>query len=102
MYSAFGNTKLARKLFWCVVVVDVALLLLLCPLAVAGKLLVLAALLLAFLVNGFVGAYALDTGLFFEVKLDRRFQKVCQGLGGNFIGEANDYWASVRKGLAQS
>lgn len=100
MYSAFGNTRRARKLYRVAVGLDWALLLLLCPLVVTGKLVVLAALLLAFLVNGVAVAYALDTGLFFEMRVDRRFQKVCQGLG--FIGEANDYAATVRQALGQS
>ena len=86
---AQGNTKLARRLLWFAAFVNVALLLMLCPLAVDGAAAVAIALLLAFLVDGFVGAYCLEQGLLFELQIEHRWKRVCGGIG--FTSEARSY-----------
>src|SRR5260221_7532844 len=98
MNQAYGNTRLARGLVWLAAFVNVALLFMLCSLASMGAAWMLA-LLLMLLVDGPVALYAYNQGLFFEWRVKRTFQPVCAGLGGNFVGEKNDYLASARAGM---
>jgi hypothetical protein len=43
--------------------------------------------------------YATKEGLWFVRKVEKTWAHTCAGLGGNFVGEQNDYLASVREGL---
>lgn len=85
---AEGNTKLARKLVWFAAFVNVALLLMMCSLAVMGAGWFLALLLLV-AVDGFVGFYATSQGLTFEWQQERTWKAVCGGIG--FRGDARSY-----------
>src|SRR6266568_8543317 len=43
--------------------------------------------------------YATKQGYWFVRRIERTWKQVCAGLGGNFVGEGNDYLASVREGV---
>jgi len=43
--------------------------------------------------------YATQQGLWFVRKVEKTWAHTCAGLSGNFVGEKNDYLASVREGL---
>jgi hypothetical protein len=104
MSSAYGDTRLARRLLWCFGTLDAVLLFAaLCGAAngQAGWLVVLLPLLVASVV---VGGYALQQGLLFELLLEHTWQAVCKGIG--FVGEGRarlqtgvsyDFYGSVKK-----
>jgi len=43
--------------------------------------------------------YATKQGYWFVRRIERTWKQVCAGLGGNFVGEGNDYLASMREGV---
>src|SRR6266568_6683335 len=43
--------------------------------------------------------YATKQGYWFVRRIERTWKQVCAGLGGNFVGEKNDYLASIREGV---
>lgn len=51
-------------------------------------------------ITGLALRYATKQGLWFVRRVERTWAQVCSGLGGNFVGEKNDYLASVREGFA--
>jgi hypothetical protein len=83
--SAYGNTKLARRLVWVAAVCNVAGLVLWCPLASKSSGALVLMLLLGLVANSAVGAFAVQQGLIFEWLLERRWKAVCKGIG--FVGE---------------
>lgn len=89
---ARGNTRLARRLLWCAAFADVALLCGMCTLAANGGWVVV--LLLGLAINGSIGWYALDQGLAFELRKERTWRAVCEGIG--YVGEATSYRNGVR------
>ncbi len=95
IYSAYGNTKRARRLVWCAVYGNATILLMLCPMAATGGGgAVVTTVLLTLLVDGVVGYYALKQGLLFEWRVERIWKTTCSGLEG-FTGVGR----SFRKGL---
>ena len=89
---ARGNTRLARQLLWFAAFADVALLLMMCSLAANGGWVY--GLLLAILVNGSISWHAVQAGLLFELKKERTWRAVCEGIG--YVGEATSYRNGVR------
>jgi hypothetical protein len=81
------NTRLARGLVWVAVVCNVVGLVLWLPLASSSAGAMLLMLLLGLVANGAVIAYAISQGLFFELLMEHIWKKVCNGLGGNFVGQ---------------
>jgi len=101
MNEARGNTGLARVVWRSALVLDGAAPVL-TPCAAAatnsgGSILLL--LLLMAVITSLAFWYVIQTGLWFEWRVERIWKAVCAGLGGNFEGEINDYRASVREGL---
>ena len=101
MNSASGNTTLARHLLWAAIVGDALLLFFgLCSTTFTNSVVLLVvSYLLIIASNIAVGWYAFTQGYIFEWRVNKRWQKVCQGLGGNFEAEGMDWRATVREGL---
>src|SRR5258708_36370055 len=61
----------------------------------------LAWLLLLFVggITGLALRYATKQGYWFVRRIERTWEHTCAGLSGNFVGEGNDYKASVLAGL---
>src|SRR5260370_29967281 len=98
---AQGNTKLARRLVRAAVFGDWRLLGFgLCAMTFLNSAaLVLVSYVLIGVSNVANGWYAYSHGLWFEMGKERTFKRTCAGLGGKFVGEGNDYIASIRKGF---
>ncbi len=98
---AQGNTKLARRLVRAAVIGDVLLLCFgLCATTFTNSpASVLVSYVLIGVSNVAIGWYAYSHGLWFEMGKERTFKRTCAGLGGKFVGEGNDYIASIRKGF---
>jgi hypothetical protein len=105
MNSAYGNTRLARRLVWVAAVCNVAGFVLWCPLASQSSGALVLMLLLGLVANSAVGAFAVRSGLAFEWLQIRRWKAVCRGIG--FVGEgrlqfktrlAFDPLSSIQKG----
>ena len=101
------NTRMARRLVWVAVACNVVGMVLWCPLASSSTRAMLLMLLSALIANGAVVAYAVCNGLVFELMMERTWKKVCNGLGGNFVGKgraqfktrvALDPISSIQKG----
>lgn len=84
---ARGNTHLARQLLRFAAFADVALLFGMCALAANGGWVL--ALLIGLVINGSIGWYALSTGLLFELKKERTWKAVCEGIG--YTAEVRSY-----------
>ncbi len=85
MNSAYGNTRLARRLVWVAAVCNVAGFVLWCPLASQSSGALVLMLLLGLVANSAVGAFVVQQGLIFAWLLERRWKAVCRGIG--FVGE---------------
>ena len=88
MNQAYGNTRLARGLMMACVIGDATLVLLaMCDSAQPqGGGWVGGAFVAAALATLAASVYAATQGLVFELLLERRWQAVCGGLGGDFVG----------------
>jgi len=101
MHEAKGNTGLARVMWRSVLVLD-GFMLVFMPCAAAasnsssGEVLLL---LLMVVITGLALWYVVKAGLWFEWQLERTWQRTCAGIDGHFVGEKNDYLASVREGV---
>ncbi len=101
MSETNGNAGLARNVLRVVLVLD-GLMLFLMPCAAAatdgsgGQVLLL---LLMAVLTGLALWYATKQGYWFVRRVERTWKQVCAGLGGNFVGEKNDYLASIREGV---
>lgn len=100
------NTRMARLLVWVAVVCNVVGLLLWFPLASSSAGAMMLMLLLGLVANGAVAAFAISQGLVFELMMAHIWKKVCNGLGGNFVGQGRarlqpglsfDFYGSVKK-----
>jgi hypothetical protein len=89
------NTRLARGLVWFAGIVNVTLLFMMCAYASNGA--AVPIVLLALLIDVVVGVYAIRQGLAFELMIERTWKKVCNGLGGNFVGQGR---ARLQPGLS--
>ncbi len=78
---------MARRLVWVAVVCNVVGLVLWCPLASSGTGALVLMLLSALVANSAVAVFAISQGLVFELIVERTWKKVCNGLGGNFVGQ---------------
>jgi hypothetical protein len=93
-----GNTRLARRLLRIAGIMNALAWLPICRVASVGNHAGVFAVILLPLVFGlFALVYATSQNLWFEIGKERTFKAVCKHLG--FAGEANDYVASVRKGI---
>src|SRR6266702_351189 len=101
MSETNGNAGLARNVLRAALVLD-GLMLFLMPCAAAatngsgGQVLLL---LLMAVLTGLALWYATKQGYWFVRRVERTWKQVCAGLGGNFVGEKNDYLASIREGV---
>lgn len=89
MNSAYGDTRLARRLVWFFSILDAVLLFTVScgATAVGGG--VLLVLLPLTAVSVAVGVYAVRQGVLFELQIERTWKRVCHGIG--FKGEARSY-----------
>src|ERR1700693_5422054 len=100
MNESYGTPGLARTLLRAALAVDGFMLFFsLC--AAANNNGGLAWLLLLALagITGLALRYATKQGYWFVRRIERTWKHVCAGLGGNFVGEGNDYLASLREGM---
>src|SRR5712691_7684958 len=99
MYEATENTGFAIALWRSTLVLDTFVLFsTLCAAGNHGGVLVLLLLTMA-VITGLVYRYAVRQGMKFVHRVKRTWKQVCAGLSGNFVGEGNDYLASVREGV---
>lgn len=100
MHQAYGNTALARLLWWVMLWLDGILLFgVVCAASASNNVVGPVFILCILALTGFSSIYALRRGLFFEWKLVRRWEAVCAGLGGNFQGEGISIGRSILEGV---
>jgi S-DNA-T family DNA segregation ATPase FtsK/SpoIIIE len=107
MNEAKGNTGLARGVMWSVLALDGFMLLFtMCTGTTNNNGIESSLLLFLAVITGLAAWYAIQAGLFFELRLEYRWKKTCAGLGGNFVGEGRprlqpglsyDFYGSAKK-----
>ncbi len=80
------NTRVARRLVWFAGFISVWALFMLCTLASNPGALA-AVVIFVLLVDGAIFAYASSQGYWFEWQMERKWKKVCRGIGSNFVSE---------------
>lgn len=93
------NAQMARRLVAFALFFNLASVLALCPMVMVGGGGVAMTLVLALLVDVPIALYAFSQDVPFVWGCQQTFNKVCQGLGGNFTYEGFSLGNSIREGL---
>lgn len=100
MNEAYGKADTARRWLRTVLVLDgFVLCFTLCSAANNNGGLSWLLLLVLAGITGLALWYATKNGYWFVRRVERTWKQTCAGLGGNFVGEQNDYLASIREGI---